>query len=78
MKFMMMNKVFLESNILIYFYSIDEVEKREVAKNLFKKYENIHISTQVLFEFTRIAHKKMNFHIKTFQRHLRNFMMDLV
>lgn len=54
----MKNKVFLDSNILIYLYSVDEKLKQEKVKTLLNDCSNIVISTQVLFEFTHIAYKK--------------------
>ncbi len=56
---MMNNKVFLDSNILIYLYSKDEPKKREIASDLLAKFDNVYISTQVLFEFTHIMHRKL-------------------
>ncbi len=45
-------KVFLDSNILVYVYSDDEVEKREKSRSL---YENtVTISTQVLNELANV------------------------
>lgn len=55
----MMNRVFLDSNILIYLYAIDETEKTKKIQALLKKYEHILISTQVLFEFSHVMHRKL-------------------
>ncbi|MDR0518370.1 MAG: PIN domain-containing protein [Fibromonadaceae bacterium] len=55
----MKDKVFLDSNILIYLYSEDELQKRNVANDIFDKYECI-ISTQALNEFCSVCIKKLN------------------
>ncbi len=58
MKFTM-NKVFLDSNILIYLYAADEIEKTKKIQDLLKKHKQILISTQVLFEFSYVMHRKL-------------------
>lgn len=50
--------IFLDTNILIYAYSNDEVHKREMARSICSLPNSI-ISTLVLIEFTNIANKKM-------------------
>jgi len=55
----MQDKVFLDTNILIYCYSVDEKNKQEKALNLVDKYsENSIISTQVISELSNILFKK--------------------
>jgi predicted nucleic acid-binding protein len=49
---------FLDTNILVYAYSEDDLEKREVARNLMSSGEVV-ISTQVLQEFANISHRKL-------------------
>lgn len=49
---------FLDTNVLVYAYSEDDSQKREIARNLMSSGEVI-ISTQVLQEFANIAHKKL-------------------
>mgnify|MGYP005860231885 CR=1 FL=1 len=49
---------FLDTNILVYAYSEDEPQTREVARQLMSSEEAI-ISSQVLQEFANIAHKKL-------------------
>jgi len=45
----MRDKVFLDTNIIIYAYSDDEPEKQEIANNILEEYERqISISTQVI------------------------------
>ena len=53
-----MNKIFLDSNILIYLYSIDENKKTATVKTILQDYEDIVISTQVLFEFSYVVSRK--------------------
>ena len=54
----MKDKVFLDSNILIYLYSEDELQKRDIANNIFDEFECI-ISTQTLNEFCNVCIKKL-------------------
>jgi len=55
----MQDKVFLDTNILIYCYSIDEKNKQEIALELVEKYsENSLISIQVINELSNILFKK--------------------
>ena len=54
----MIDRVFIDSNILIYAYSIDEPSKRKIAENLFEKHEIIIISTQTINEFINVTTRK--------------------
>ena len=55
----MQDKVFLDTNILIYCYSIDEKNKQEIALELVEKYsENSLISIQVINELSNILFKE--------------------
>ena len=55
----MRDKVFLDTNIVIYSYSEDEVEKFEIANRLLEEYENqIIISTQVINELSNTLFRK--------------------
>jgi predicted nucleic acid-binding protein len=55
----MQDKVFLDTNILIYCYSVDEQEKQEKALKLLDKHsENSLISTQVINELSNVLFKK--------------------
>jgi predicted nucleic acid-binding protein len=49
---------FLDTNILVYAYSEDDPQKREVARSLISSRE-VMMSTQVLQEFANISHKKI-------------------
>jgi predicted nucleic acid-binding protein len=55
----MNEKVFIDTNILIYLYSDDEIEKQNITQNIFEKY-NCFISTQVLNEFCNVCIRKLN------------------
>jgi len=50
-------KIFLDSNIVIYSYRNDEIEKQRIAKELFGKH-NVTISTQVLQETANTLYRK--------------------
>ncbi len=53
----MKDKIFIDTNILVYLSSTDEY-KRDTAKNLIYSYKNANISTQVLSEFSNVIYKK--------------------
>ncbi|MDR2542319.1 MAG: PIN domain-containing protein [Treponema sp.] len=55
----MSEKVFIDTNILIYLYSEDEAEKQDISKKVFDKYACV-ISTQVLNEFCNVCIGKLN------------------
>ena len=56
----MRDKVFLDSNVLIFAYSFTEIKKQEVARKLITNSVS-YLSTQVLQEFVNILHKKFKF-----------------
>lgn len=68
-----MNKVFLDSNILIYLYSSKEPKKQTIARNLITEPDQIFVSTQVLFEFTSVMHKKLNIDYSDIEKSLLGF-----
>jgi predicted nucleic acid-binding protein len=55
----MNNKVFIDTNIFIYLYSEDEIQKQEISQRTVDKYDCI-ISTQVLNEFSNVCIGKLN------------------
>lgn len=68
-----MSKIFLDSNILIYLYAADEVKKTKVIQDLLKQYEHIVISTQVLFEFSYVMHRKLKRDYGEIEKALKEF-----
>jgi predicted nucleic acid-binding protein len=58
----MKDKAFLDTNILVYLYSEDEVQKRAIACTAIETYNCI-TSTQALTEFSNVCIKKL--HIQT-------------
>jgi predicted nucleic acid-binding protein len=56
----MKDRVFLDSNILVYSYSSTEIEKQQIARSLVSKNHSF-ISTQVLQELSNILTKKFKF-----------------
>lgn len=68
-----MNKIFLDSNILLYLYAADEINKNQEIQDLLKKYEHILISTQVLFEFSYIMHRKLKRNYTDIEMALKEF-----
>jgi predicted nucleic acid-binding protein len=55
----MKDKAFVDTNILVYLYSEDEVEKRAAANDAIEKYNCI-TSTQALSEFSNVCIKKLH------------------
>jgi predicted nucleic acid-binding protein len=61
----MRDKVFLDTNIIIYAYSDDESEKQEIANNILEEYEHqISISTQVINELSNNLFRKFKLNAK--------------
>jgi len=56
----MSDSVFLDTNILVYSYSSNEIEKQIIARKLITE-NNTFISTQVLQELTNIITRKFKF-----------------
>lgn len=54
----MQDKVFVDTNILIYCYSNDERDKQLRAQEIFTRHEDINISKQVINEFVNVLFKK--------------------
>ena len=54
----MPDKIFIDTNVLIYSYSIDELNKRKKVENLFNQHQELIISTQVINEFINVMLKK--------------------
>jgi len=50
--------IFIDTNVLIYAYSSDEVEKNETVSRLIAEQQKIVISTQVINEFINVMRKK--------------------
>jgi len=59
----MSDKVFIDTNIFIYLYSEDEIEKQSISQMAVDKYECL-ISTQVLNEFSNVCIRKLNKTVK--------------
>ena len=68
-----MNKIFLDSNILIYLYITNEPEKTAKVQSLLKKYEQFVVSTQVLFEFSNVSYRKLKVHCDDIEKALKEF-----
>ncbi len=56
----MNDKIFLDTNILVYSYSNTEIQKQTIARKLITE-QNTFISTQVLQELTNIVTKKFKY-----------------
>ena len=56
----MTDRVFVDTNVLIYLYSTTEPDKKRIAQEIFVKYKCI-ISTQVLNEFCNVCIKKWKY-----------------
>ena len=53
----MRDKIFVDSNIILYSYSKTELDKNKIANNLIFSLDEILISTQVINEVTNILYK---------------------
>jgi predicted nucleic acid-binding protein len=53
----MKDRVFFDTNLIVYLYSVDELEKSKIVKSLMKNSEPV-ISTQVINEFSNVSLKK--------------------
>jgi predicted nucleic acid-binding protein len=62
----MNDRIFVDTNILIYLYSNDDLSKKEKALSLVQQNEAV-ISTQVLIEFTNICFRKLHLPFATIQ-----------
>ena len=51
--------LFLDTNVLVYLFDVDEPAKRAVAESIFREHANIRISTQVLQEFYVTVTRKL-------------------
>jgi predicted nucleic acid-binding protein len=56
----MNDKAFLDTNILIYLYSNDDLWKKQIVSEIVTNTNEIVISTQVLTEFSNIGFRKLN------------------
>lgn len=63
----MSDRIFLDTNILVYLYSTDEPLKRQHIEFLLTKIDlhDVFISTQVINEFINVLHKKRKVPIPT-------------
>lgn len=67
------NRIFLDSNILIYLYTSDEIDKTNIISALLQKHQNVLISTQVLFEFCYVVHRKLKVSYSHIEKALKEF-----
>ncbi len=67
------DKIFIDTNILIYAYSIDELDKKTITESLINKYSEMLISTQVVNEFINVMHKKRKIDYKLLSGVLKEF-----
>jgi len=61
----MKDRVFVDTNILIYLYSVDEPEKRQTVENAIIGKDCV-ISVQVLNEFSSVCLRKLNIPVREF------------
>jgi predicted nucleic acid-binding protein len=60
----MKDRIFIDTNVLIYLYSEDEIEKQKISENLVNQYSPI-ISIQVINEICNVMIKKLNLDLQT-------------
>ena len=63
----MRDKIFIDSNIILYSYSKTELDKNKIANNLIFSLDEILISTQVINEITNILYKKFKLDAKSIE-----------
>ena len=56
------DKVFIDTNVLVYAYSIDEPQKQQVVQTLVSSQSPLYISTQVINEFANVMLRKAVLH----------------
>lgn len=59
--------IFIDTNVLIYAYSSDEVEKKLAVQMLLEKDQKVFISTQVINEFINVMRKKRSVPVNILQ-----------
>ena len=67
----MRDKVFLDSNIILYSYSKTELDKNKIANNLIFSLNEILISTQVINEIMNILYKKFQLDATSIENQLK-------
>jgi predicted nucleic acid-binding protein len=60
----MSDRIFLDTNILVYAHSDTEPVKKKIVEAIIEKHEHLVISTQVLNEFINVMHKKRGVPLK--------------
>jgi predicted nucleic acid-binding protein len=60
----MSDRIFLDTNILVYAHSDTEPAKKKIVETIIEKHEKLVISTQVLNEFINVMHKKRGVPLK--------------
>ncbi len=60
----MRDNIFFDTNIILYSYSVDEPQKREIANKLIFSQNEILISTQIINETVNILYKKFKIDTK--------------
>lgn len=70
-----MNKIFLDSNILIYLYTSTELQKNKVIQKIVSECDDICISTQVLFEFSFVMRRKFKLDYTSIEKALEEFKL---
>ena len=77
----MKDKIFLDTNIIIYCYSNSEIEKQNICRRLFENHNELNISKQVVNEITNILFKKFkltSFDIKNTIQQVSNIVFTCV
>lgn len=74
----MLDRVFIDSNVLIYAYSVDEPQKQQVFGKLLNSHETLVVSTQTINEFVNVAIKKKRLDSTTIPIAIRDFFSLLV
>lgn len=73
----MKDKIFLDTNILLYIYSKEQY-KQKIAQNILNEYYDICISKQVINEMTNILIKKFKLPLKDIEKTIKELEKELI
>ncbi|GHV24371.1 DNA-binding protein [Planctomycetales bacterium] len=69
------NRVFLDTNLLVYMYADDDRRKQRLAMRAFVTHECV-VSTQVLSEFCNVAHRKLRLPLEVIGRDIEEILRN--
>jgi predicted nucleic acid-binding protein len=73
----MQDKIFLDTNIILYAYSMEQ-HKQKIAEDILNKYDDIYISKQVINETINILIKKFTLPLKDIENVVKELEKELI